>query len=633
MAIQKTTPGSYQAPVYSIIDYSGFSKGLDEGAAPGLQFLKEKQEKEEEELKKQEEEQKLKEKERKNIKFNEVLAAGGELYGDTFNPNKIIQEEYRLEAERIRSLILDPNISDRDVKLLQRQYENLAAINSNLAVLIDIDNDPKLYNKNASDLDSLFTSQNSSLKEFRDAYNSGRAKPVVKIIDGISVGGFEITVNNVPKFIDFQNKINENTIRGSVELRADERLKNDAIEFGKNQGKTVTETDSWFNAEGDTVKRTRLFQQAVGSKLEESRIVAVNYVSQNEELKPGIFSDLLLDETFLTEEDKNFIKQTGDKYNKFNKDSVKQVMSNILVNRKKNNAGFISDEDLEIQANNFIKSKRDEIIIKYVNNELLKNTSDFYTANETKTMPDGTVRRKGIAYPMDDMYQSTEAQPVSPDKDSDSDTDKKSNNVKGRLFNISSNLNSSVYNLITPGSTNYLKEDGSKTIDLKGLGQGFIADTDGTKAEITNSRVVREGNRMFLELTYEAAGSDKVEKFPLATIDGNEVNTDFDGRKVLTERIYRGQFGASTVDEAKDLLSGEQNIYKDRSTVQEAFMRAGKDDTMFRRLNVINNYKSNPKVFDTLNDEDIKLLTGPAKGTYLGEAYQNFLAGQDFDNN
>ena len=62
-------------------------------------------------------------------------------------------------------------------------------------------------------------------------------------------------------------------------------------------------------------------------------------------------------------------------------------------------------------------------------------------------------------------------------------------------------------------------------------------------------------------------------------------------------------------------------------------MRAGKDDTMFRRLNVINNYKSNPKVFDTLNDEDVKLLTGPAKGTYLGEAYQDFLAGQDFDNN
>ena len=111
MAIQKTTPGSYQAPVYGIIDYSGFSKGLDEGAEPGLQFLKEKQEKEEEELKKQEEEQKLKEKERKNIKVNEVLAAGGELYGDTFNPNKIIQEEYRLEAERIRSLILDPNTS------------------------------------------------------------------------------------------------------------------------------------------------------------------------------------------------------------------------------------------------------------------------------------------------------------------------------------------------------------------------------------------------------------------------------------------------------------------------------------------------------------------------------------------
>ena len=63
MAIQKTTPGSYEAPVYGIIDYSGFSKGLEKGAAPGLLFLKEKEEEEEE-----------KQKEREGIKIDDILA-------------------------------------------------------------------------------------------------------------------------------------------------------------------------------------------------------------------------------------------------------------------------------------------------------------------------------------------------------------------------------------------------------------------------------------------------------------------------------------------------------------------------------------------------------------------------------
>ena len=614
MAIQKTTPGSYEAPVYGIIDYSGFSKGLEKGAAPGLLFLKEKEEEEEE-----------KQKEREGIKIDDILAKGGELYGNTFNPNKIIQEDYRREAERIRSLILDTSTSDSDVKLLKRQHENLAAVNSSLGVLIDIDNDPKLYNKNASDLDSLFTSQNSSLEEFRDAYNSGRARPTVKIIDGISVGGFEIEVNGEKKFLDFQNKINENTIKGNVELRADERLKADAIEFGKAQGKTVTETDSWFNAAGDTVKRTKLFEQAVASKLEESRVASVNYVSQNEELKPGIFSDLLLDETFLTEEDRAFIKQTGGKYNKFNKESVKQIMANISETRAENGAEPMSNQDLEIQANNFIKSKRDEIIVKYVNNELLKNTSDFYTANEKQTMPDGSVRRKGIAYPMDDMYQSTEAKPEQPETGGGSGSRKQTGNVKGRLFNIASNLNSSVYNFATPGSTNYLKEDGTRTIDVKGLGQGFIADTDGTKAEITNGSVIREGDRMFLELTYEAAGTDKVERFPLARIRDNKAITDFDGRKRLTERIYKGQFGASTADAATDLLTGEQNIYKDRTKVQKYFFQAGKDETMFRRLDIIRRFEENPDdptVFDNLTEDDKKQLGRARSEETIGYKFQ-----------
>jgi hypothetical protein len=105
MAIQRTVPGTYQAPVEGIVDYGAFGRGLEKGIAPGLKFLEE-----------QDLEAKKKEKQRKAraAGIKEFGVAGGELYGNTFNADKVIQEDYRAESQSIRGLLLDPHTTDQD---------------------------------------------------------------------------------------------------------------------------------------------------------------------------------------------------------------------------------------------------------------------------------------------------------------------------------------------------------------------------------------------------------------------------------------------------------------------------------------------------------------------------------------
>lgn len=398
MAIQRTVPGTYQAPVEGIVDYGAFGKGLEKGIAPGLKFLEE-----------QDLEAKKKEKERKAraAGIKEFGVAGGELYGNTFNADKVIQEDYRAEAQRIRSLLLDPNTTDQDKKLLERQWENLSATNASVQLLVDIDNDSEIYSQEASNLNDLFVSQGSSIDEFRNAYNKGDARPVVKIIDGISVGGFEITAEDgSKKFLDFQYKINQNTINGSVELRSDKRLQTAATGFGKAQGATVTETDQWVNAGDDTIgttKRTRLLKQSIDSKISEAETSAAEYVAQNPELMPGLYSDLAIDKKFLTEEEKQFINLHGTKYNRFKPEGLSAVMAEIAKENPE-----LTPKQLEQRANTEINNTRDNLLQKYIKNEFLKNTSDFYTQKEDLKDENGNIIRKaGLVYPQDDIFESS----------------------------------------------------------------------------------------------------------------------------------------------------------------------------------------------------------------------------------
>jgi len=671
--IQKTTPGSYEAPVYGIVDYDAFGEGFDKGIAPGLEYIEK-----EGALKV------AKKAERKKLSgaMKAYKAAGGDLLiegvSQNFNPSMDISNHYKSELERIRAKIEDINTPDEEVKELQGQYENLGIINSTVQTLVDIDNDNKLYNLKASTLHERFAEQGTTIEEFRGAYNNGKALPKVKTINGQSVGGMEfIDSNGDTKFIDLQYKINENTIKSSVEIRTDDNLNTAATTFSKNH-ESFTDTDQ-YNTASSTVKREVLAGQYVEGAIADANNSAIEFINSNPGFEAGLFQQAAADDSMFSAEDQNFLEAYGSVYNASNnRDSYKALheaeVEKIVTERGLTGSQITKRLDsINTQATKAIEDKKNNIILQFVANENLKKLKgDFFVQNKDEVIDTsnlsateqeyytnifgedavaaGSVTLKANkAYPKKALYQSVQdpkEEPKDPPIGSRSDSDK----VKGRLFNITSNINDSVYNVITPSANpenkTYLKVDGYKDINVKELTGGYFADIDGTKATLTSGRVVRDGNNMFLEIKYDvgrsaADGGKKVvdsmtEQFPIARIEkdenGNEkAVTDFSGRKRFAERIYKAQFASKTGDEATDLLTGDDTVYKDRTLVQEAFSEAGKDETMFRRLNVIRNYKTDPEVWNTLTDKD-KMLLGDfdSSGNYknnseLAKEYRKFL--------
>ena len=677
--IQKTTPGSYEAPVYGIVDYDAFGEGFDKGIAPGLEYI--------------EKEGALKiakkaERKKMSDAMEAYKAAGGDLLIDgvsqNFNASMDISNHYKSELERIRAKIEDINTPDEEVKQLQGQYENLGIINSTVQTLVDIDNDKKLYNLKASTLHERFVEQGTTIEEFRGAYNDGTALPVVRTINGVDVGGMEfVDSKGKKKFVDLQYKINENTIKSSVEIRTDNNLNTATTAFSGNH-KSFEETDQ-YNTASSTVKRSVLAGQYVEGAIADADNAAIEFINDNPGFEAGLFQQASADDSMFSAEDQNFLEAYGSVYNASNNRASYKALHAAAVEKIITDRGLTKDEvkkkieSINTQATKTIEDKKNNIILQFVANENLKKLKgDFFVQNKDEVIDTsnlstteqeyytnifgedavatGSVTLKANkAYPKKALYESTQdpkEEPKDPPIGGRSDSDK----VKGRLFNITSNINDSVYNFITPSvdpkNKTYLKVDGYKDINIKELTGGSFADIDGTEATLTSGRVVREGNNMFLEIKYDVGRSgDKInvqtEQFPIARIekDGNgkeKAVADFAGRKRFAERIYKAQFGSSTADTATDLLTGDDTVYKDRTKVQEAFSEAGKDETMFRRLNVIQNHETDPEVWNTLTPEDnLLLLDFDSSGNYinnskLAKAYRDFLdgeAGRDFDNN
>lgn len=663
--IQKTTPGSYEAPVYGIVDYDAFGEGFDKGIAPGLEYI--------------EEEGALKiakKAERKELSaaMEAYKAAGGDLLiegvSQNFNPSMDISNHYKSELERIRAKIEDINTPDEEVKQLQGQYENLGIINSTVQTLVDIDNDNKLYNLKASTLHEIFVEQGTTIEEFRGAYNDGRALPKVKTIKGISVGGMEfVDSKGKTKFVDLQHKINENTIKSSVEIRTDDNLNTAATTFSTNH-ESFTDTDQ-YNTASSTVKRSVLAGQYVEGAIGDANNSAIEFINANPGFEAGLFQQAAADDSMFSAEDQNFLEAYGSVYNASNNRDSYKALHAAAVEKIITDRGLTKDEvekkieSINTQATKAIEDKKNNIIVQFVANENLKKLKgDFFVQNKDEVIDTsnlsateqeyytnifgedavatGSVTLKANkAYPKKALYESTQdpkEEPKDPPIGGRSDSDI----VKGRLFNITSNINSSVYNFSTPGQSNYLKGDGYKDINIKELTGGYFADIDGTKATLTSGRVVREGNNMFLEVKYEVGRSgDEInvqnEKFPIARIEKDENGkekavADFAGRKRFSERIYKAQFGSSTADTATDLLTGDDTVYNDRTTVQSVFGAAGKDETMFRRLDIINKFnkmdEDDPmafyKVRATINEDDDELLMDPANESDLAKRYRKF---------
>lgn len=377
----RTSGGAYQNPTEGIVDYGAFGQGFEKGLKPGLDFLKEQEKKEEAE--------------KKALGIKRTKLAGeiedanvpaGTIFGETLNLDINTSQDYRDWATNTRSEILNPKTSNARVKELQTQWSNIKSANGNLQYLIDIDNDPEVYDGEASDINALFTNQGTSFKDFVKAYNEGKAKPVVKTIKGVNVGGFTMKVDGKEIFLDFENKINKTTIDSKSSLNAKTSVTEAGTEF-KNQSKGSFEnTQEYLNAENDIVKQTNIATQYTKGVDTFATTKAKEYLGKNPELNASIFTSALRErrllENSLTEDELNMIDLTGKKYIGYNK---KAVLALVGFEKTKALASGIpmSDSEAEALANNKIDALRNKVNNIYVKNELLKQNENFLLNPET----------------------------------------------------------------------------------------------------------------------------------------------------------------------------------------------------------------------------------------------------------
>lgn len=377
----RTSGGAYQNPTEGIVDYSAFNRGLQTGLKPGLDFLKEQEEKEEAEKKALG---------IKRTKLAEEIedadVAAGTIFGETLNLDINTSQDYKDWATNTRSEILDPKTSSARVKELQTQWSNIKSANGNLQYLIDIDNDPEVYDGEASDINALFTNQGTSFKDFVKAYNEGKAKPVVKTIKGVNVGGFTMKVGEKEIFLDFENKINKTTIDSKSSLNAKTSVTEAGTEFKSQSKGSFENTQEYLNAKGDIVKQTNIATQYTKGVDTFATTKAKEYLGKNPELNASIFTSALRErrllENSLTEDELNMIDLTGKKYIGYNK---KAVLALVGFEKTKALAGGIpmSDSEAEALANNKIDALRNKVNNIYVKNELLKQNENFLLNPET----------------------------------------------------------------------------------------------------------------------------------------------------------------------------------------------------------------------------------------------------------
>ena len=384
----RTSGGAYQNPIEGVVDYGAFGRGVEKGIKPGLDFLKA-----EEKRKKEEEEKEVARKKALGVErtklageIEDAEVAAGTIFGNTLNLDINTSQDYRDWATNTRSEILNPKTSNARVKELQTQWSNIKSANGNLQYLIDIDNDSEVYDGEASDISALFTNQGTSFKDFVKAYNEGKAKPVVKTIKGVNVGGFTMNVGGKEIFLDFENKINKTTIDSKSSFNAKDSMQKIGAEFNDQSKGSFENTQEYMNAKGDIVKLTNIATQYTKGVDTFATTKAKEYLGKNPGLNASIFSSALrqtkLLKSSLTEEELAVLKATGSKYINYNK---KAVLALVGIEKTKALASGapMSDSLAEGIVNDNIDALRNKINNIYVKNEFLKQNENFSLNPET----------------------------------------------------------------------------------------------------------------------------------------------------------------------------------------------------------------------------------------------------------
>jgi hypothetical protein len=494
-----------------------------------------------------------------------------------------ISNHYKSELERIRAKFEDINTPDEEVKQLQGQYENLGIINSTVQTLVDIDNDNKLYNIKASTLHERFVEQGTTVEEFRKAYNNGRALPKVKTIDGISVGGMEfIDSSSDTKFIDLQYKINENTIKSSVEIRTDDNLNTATTAFGTNH-KSFTDTDK-YNTDSSTVQRSVLAGQYVEGAIGDANNAAIEFINANPGFEAGLFQQASADDSMFSAEDQNFLEAYGSVYNASNNRPSYKALHKAAVEKIIIDRGLTKDDvnkkvdSINTLATKTIEDKKNNIILQFVENENLKKLKgDFFVQNKdevidtnnlstteqeyytnifgAEAVATGSVTLKSNkAYPKKALYQSVQ----NPKEKADDSSSRGSGSVVGIVEDLNTQFNA----ITSDAEIEFSKPGYAAGTTRGGEGQApqmfnFLTNKSymkgGSEKSIDNVeyRIIGEGEDRKVLLDIFSTSSGKEDK--LATVD-------------LGDTIARRDF-LTNIGQGLAVTSKEKQTVRDETTM------------------------------------------------------------------
>ena len=368
-----TTGGSYENPRLGIVDYGGFSKGLEKGIKPGMEFMVE-----------QELEEEVKKEERKldASEIKEIDLISGDYYDKDkmFVPGKFSIDNMKNTLTGFRDELLDKNTSDERKKEIRGSYSSLVAANSSLTHVLNVDSDKLAFSQGASNLDELFVEQGTTLEDFRNSYNSGKAYPTTK--DG--VGGYMVN----GKFIDFQNKINVDTINGKMNLRSDKVVNTAAVNFGASSAykNPPTVTREYQGLTGDKLstfnsKYTTILKEYGVTASTNAETEANLYAVNNPGMLPGIIQDMRSGK-FLTEEERKMLNAIEPKHNRFNKDTIEADAFMLFKSARDQGIDMTKEEAIQ-QVQDLHQDFKDSLAQKYLKNEFLKETPGYKVDGET----------------------------------------------------------------------------------------------------------------------------------------------------------------------------------------------------------------------------------------------------------
>tara|TARA_R110002153_G_scaffold73454_3_gene191687 strand:+ start:10367 stop:12154 length:1788 start_codon:yes stop_codon:yes gene_type:complete len=547
MAIQKTTPGSYEAPVEGIVDYNALSRGFDKGIAPGLKFM-EDQEKEKKEL----------EKEANKIKIDTSVSVFGGVNKNTMTGDANLETNTFLEddAASYFSSVRPEYIKAykaKDQASMDKILRNLAldkASYSNLSLYVSRLGDPEVNDGNVSN--TRFIDENGDQIEFNGAdftsLNNNNPKLFKKATrlnkDGQVKSGFTAVKDGKTIFLNTQD-MDEAYLNKSFRVKADQQR--DIISStGKDGVSAAFNRTPNYNVSGSkTVEivgddgtmqtvsvgdSTKYIRPEFYTKSEQNAQIFAQdeYGSKNDALYESAWNQFT--------NDKNFVPS-------------KQIQSQLLVSGESSGINY-----------------RDPVIAKDLGDEFKLDMLRDYAAEKWKI----TVANAGYVKGDDGRALSKNVIQYRSDKGV-ADTPAEQTGDKGNALTIVEDLNTQ-FNAITSDAEREFKKSGYKPGATRG-GEGealqmynFLTNKSYMKGGSEKSiddleyRIVGEGEdrKIFLDLySTSGAASDKI-----ATVD----LSDAGARRDFLTNIGQGLAVTSSEkqavrEETKALTSSRQEAF------------------------------------------------------------------------